>query len=200
MSEWTEFDDKKLEQMCLNGESASFCARFFNESQLYRIGYQTSRNACIGRANRLGLKFGSHPGCKKQVPSNGWTTKEDCILKKMCAAGESPFQAAAKLQRTMAACRMRAASLGVSFTDHIHLEVTASDNKIYEHHEVSPDQRPVPIEELTGRSCRWPLEENGVHVGYCGAKKDGMSYCKFHAELAYPALATLAQGKKQRVA
>jgi len=46
--------------------------------------------------------------------------------------------------------------------------------------------KPVPIDDLHGLSCRWPFDDaDGNHLGYCGCKKTGGSYCDFHAEIAY---------------
>ncbi len=60
------------------------------------------------------------------------------------------------------------------------------------------DRKPVTIDDLHGLSCRFPFDDqDGNHIGYCGATKTGEAYCDFHAAIAYPALRHLAERKEE---
>jgi GcrA cell cycle regulator len=46
---------------------------------------------------------------------------------------------------------------------------------------------PIGIAELEDASCRWPTHGTGATMLYCGATKtdDKLSFCRFHCRLAY---------------
>ncbi|GJM01937.1 MAG: cell cycle regulatory protein GcrA [Rhodomicrobium sp.] len=44
----------------------------------------------------------------------------------------------------------------------------------------------VPLEDLSQHQCKWPLEVDGKHVGFCGAPRGAGAYCEFHREIAMP--------------
>jgi len=41
------------------------------------------------------------------------------------------------------------------------------------------------MDQLSEHTCRWPIEVDGVHQGYCGAHIDARSYCAHHYAVAY---------------
>jgi hypothetical protein len=55
---------------------------------------------------------------------------------------------------------------------------------------VVTEEMPVPLnitlDDLRSHHCRWPTaEEAGIVTGYCGKKKTVVSYCLFHAKIAF---------------
>jgi hypothetical protein len=47
-------------------------------------------------------------------------------------------------------------------------------------------RKAVPLEDLSQHQCKWPLEVDGKHVGFCGATCSDNTYCEFHREIAMP--------------
>lgn len=43
----------------------------------------------------------------------------------------------------------------------------------------------LPMDHLNEHTCRWPIEENDKHVGFCGQHVHAKSYCAHHHAMAY---------------
>lgn len=152
--------------------------------------------------------------------NTGWTKKEEETLTHFWALGESASKIGAKLKRSRNSVISKVHRMGLK--DHgpeiirsprkKPLKATKEPTKgIKEKVYYIPlvagkpinkdvfkarDNSPVPLDELTATSCKWPLEVDGELVGYCGCQKTGVAYCDAHAAIAYPALRRLAQEKK----
>ena len=60
----------------------------------------------------------------------------------------------------------------------------------------------VTFDHLPKSGCKWPFDdEDGNHLGYCGATKEAGSYCPKHAHMAlHPSLRKAASKKSVRAA
>jgi hypothetical protein len=161
----------------------------FSEIALLDIFRQAgiTRNALIGKAVRLGLpKFSANglPNVSKQKII--WTEEMDEVLRQNWAAygcGERMVEL-----------------LGINPSSiHYHANVLGLPRR--PHHRSGRERRPCRINwsvappetckrltllELEANSCRFPMwGEREPHV-YCGNDKQaGLSYCDYHASIAY---------------
>lgn len=46
--------------------------------------------------------------------------------------------------------------------------------------------------------CQWPIEEDGRHVGFCGAEKAKRNYCSHHHSIAYRGSGVAGPDRPQR--
>ena len=152
---WTIERIERLKSCFKAGLSCSQSAR--------EIG--TSRNAVIGKMNRMGL---SRP--------------KDVI------AGQLERTRAPKPAGTLTPRHWRPRSSSPSILAQHEMLFAA-----YPGPELDPEQRPVEsahkcsLLELSQAKCRWPISEPGARdFGFCGnAPLDGLPYCLGHARLAY---------------
>ena len=145
---WTEEAIEILKRLALEGRSASVIAEALGAP---------SRNAVIGKANRIGIKLGG--GGRASAPG------EPCA-----PAYRAPSGLAADARRLPGRRGEPAAPRGWAF----------ADAKVGE-------MRRVRLEDMRELACRWPLGDPGSgDFAYCGlTPAAGRSYCPGHCRLAY---------------
>tara|TARA_R100001086_G_scaffold249059_3_gene187595 strand:- start:799 stop:1284 length:486 start_codon:yes stop_codon:yes gene_type:complete len=158
--------------------------------------------------------------------NTGWTKKEEETLTHFWALGESASKIGAKLKRSRNSVISKVHRMGLKdhgpkiirsprkkplkatkeptkgIKEKVYYIPLVAGKPINKDHFKAADKKPVSLDELTTRSCRWPLDDkNGKHLGYCGANKEhGIAYCDEHAAIAYPALRDLKKQKQEEVA
>jgi GcrA cell cycle regulator len=150
---WTEAAIETLRQMAIEGKSASAIAAALGAP---------SRNAVIGKANRIGVKLTGHVHCSATRASRP-------------AAGRPRRPAIA---RTDAALWKRAVVPAVPRE--------RKPTWLFAGAEVG-EMLKVGLEDIREGTCRWPLgdpiDEDFVYCGLETAK--GRSYCAGHCRMAY---------------
>jgi GcrA cell cycle regulator len=150
---WTETAIETLRQMALEGKSASAIAAALGAP---------SRNAVIGKANRIGIKLTGHVHC-----SAPRTTR---------ATTERPRRPA--IARTGSALWKRAV-----------VPALAREKKpawLFAEAQVG-EMLKVGFEEIREGACRWPLgDPTNEDFVYCGVETaKGRPYCAGHCRMAY---------------
>jgi len=149
--QWTADAVEDLKRLALEGRSASFIAA--------TLGV-TSRNAVIGKANRVGIKL-SGGGRSAQVGVGRARRAEWSALQPSSRASDKGCPALAYPQD--AAWALGEAEVG--------------------------EMRRVSFEEIREFACRWPLgDPRSGEFAFCGlAPAKGESYCAGHCRMAYRA-------------
>jgi GcrA cell cycle regulator len=145
MSGWTDDKVETLKRMHLNDHSFSEIAN--------AIGM--TRNACIGKAHRLGMSKPVAPVFRKNMEA---TARAKRVVKALAQHADD-----AKARR---------------------LEVRAQRLlKIDEAFGPLPESRPVALTEAREFHCRWPIDGDEFH--FCGAiREKHSSYCSNHVRLS----------------
>ena len=148
---WTEQTVETLRKLALEGKSAAWIA--------VALG-APSRNAVIGKANRIGIKLN---GARSPSGEAGFEPPP---------AAETPWG------RRIAAPRSRAPAL-------IRARARA-DRRIYAMAEVG-EMRRIGIAEIREIECRWPIGDPLQEgFAYCGLQvARGHAYCPGHCRLVY---------------
>lgn len=131
-----------------------------------------SRNACIGKATRLGLQHRVPP--RKPKPWVDAGVSERTWQRRQAKASHRLFEARGgvsyRRNHNAPAHSFEAVTIGSYATD---LEPEAIAN-------------PVTLMELQEHHCRWPHDIPGEPMMYCGAASVlGFSYCFCHWRMAY---------------
>lgn len=133
-------------------------------SQIADILGDTSRNAVIGKANRLGL---SSPNDKK--------------IKKNKVAGTKSIRGIRRNNRTR--------NLMPRFSGNAALKIDIDDEYIPVHDDVVvPISMKLKLEELNHTTCKWPTGDPSQldTLTFCGHKPmDEKPYCEYHCNRAY---------------
>jgi GcrA cell cycle regulator len=150
---WTDEAVEALKRLAHEGRSASVIAEALGAP---------SRNAVIGKANRIGIKLnGGGRG-----PAPGGTPAD---LRVQFAAVPHPKFA-------------RAQSSAAALSRHQERKAawTPAEAEI-------GDMRRVRFEEIRELACRWPLgDPRSGDFAYCGLRPaEGRSYCAGHCRIAY---------------
>jgi len=165
---WTEEAIEVLKKLALEGRSASVIAEALGAS---------SRNAVIGKANRIGIKLnGGGRG-----PAPGGTP---AAMRVQMAAVAHPKSAPGT--QSSAAALSRDPERKAAWTP-AEAEVG--------------DMRRVRFEEIREFACRWPLgDPRSGDFAYCGlTPAEGRSYCAGHCRMAYqPPKARTRQAPPER--
>lgn len=193
---WTEPRIDLLKQLWASGQSAQKIADTFEG--------QFTRNAILGKVNRLGLNHRESP----------WTEEKIEILKKMWAAGVIGPQIAKVLGSTKSAIYEKAKRLNLpphrqENTRHVSVpsirrqksgrltnvtRIRAKTNGYDPGQQALPFDLPdesIPLEqrktifELDNGTCRWPCGDPGTpEFFYCGNPEAdnaaGIPYCRAH--------------------
>jgi GcrA cell cycle regulator len=153
---WTEDTIAALRQLALEGRSASAIAA--------AIG-APSRNAVIGKANRIGIK----------LTGSAW---KHSALGAALGGVDRPRRAAFPRSNPVSRPRTSAPALP---RDRVR-----KPTSIFAEAEVG-EMRRIGLEEIRENDCRWPLgdpaEEDFAYCGLEAAK--GQSYCAGHCRMAY---------------
>ena len=151
---WTAEAIENLIRLALEGRSASFIAAALGAA---------SRNAVIGKANRIGVKLNgdgraSAPG---RTPAGAYRAPLAIPRPKPVPGKQSSAPALSRGPERKAAWTLAEAEVG--------------------------EMRRVRFEEIREFACRWPLgDPRSGDFAYCGLKPaEGHSYCAGHCKMAY---------------
>ena len=149
---WTDAAIETLRQMALEGKSASAIAAALGAP---------SRNAVIGKANRIGIKLTGHVHCSAPRPPRSITERP---RRPVIARTESLWKRAvvpAVPRERKPAWAFAEAQVG--------------------------EMLKVGFEEITEGACRWPVgDPTSEDFVYCGVQTaKGRSYCAGHCRMAY---------------
>jgi len=171
---WTEQTIETLKKFALEGRSAAWIAAALGAP---------SRNAVIGKANRIGVKLngvrsapygeGSGPESQPTIPWGRRTQPNgEASRPHRQALADSPSR------RSVSRARSRAPA--------IISERRREDRWIFATAEVG-EMRRVGFTEIREIECRWPLGDPTLEdFAYCGLQvARGHAYCAGHCRLAY---------------
>jgi GcrA cell cycle regulator len=190
---WTASVEDALRQMVEKGyTSTQICGK---------LG--TTRNAVIGKCKRLGLILGrDRAKWKNPRFSFKWTDEASEVLRELCALNMTSHEISTELVArfglpiSIHAVWQRARLLGISVgggrqVQAMRARLRGKSAKAVEFKPIAVEPsfqcRRVPLTELAGRACRFPLgdplEDDFV---FCGNDATaGKSYCAGHAALCY---------------
>jgi GcrA cell cycle regulator len=153
---WTEDTIEALRQLALEGRSASAIAAALGAP---------SRNAVIGKANRIGIK----------LTGGNWK----CSAPRAARAGvDRPRRAAIPRPKPISCQRTPAPALP--------RERESKPTWIFAEAQVG-EMRRIGLEAICEGDCRWPLGDSTEEdFAYCGLEAaKGQSYCAGHCRMAY---------------
>jgi len=158
---WTAEAIENLIRLALEGRSASFIAAALGAA---------SRNAVIGKANRIGLKLNGDG--RASVPSG---TPARAYRAPLAAV---PHSKPVPSKQNFAPDLFR--NPRVKPGEERKAAWTFAESEVGE-------MRRVRFEEIRGFACRWPLgDPRSADFAYCGLKPaKGHSYCAGHCRIAY---------------
>jgi GcrA cell cycle regulator len=156
-SKWTQDREDLLKKLHGEGLSASQIA-----TRITVTGFEVTRNAIIGKSNRLGLTGGDKPRRSSRSPKKRKPKAGNSLN---MVFGEFASRKSAKL-----------------FAGLVTAEPFVPGPEL-----VIPEHERKTLLELADNDCRWPIGhvgEPGFH--FCnGTKVPGLSYCEHHARRAY---------------
>jgi GcrA cell cycle regulator len=166
---WTDQNVATLKKFAFEGKSAAWIA--------VALG-APSRNAVIGKANRIGIKLNGGLGSASNA--EGSLPKPPPPREPLAA---SPTPAGIGWGRVDSTARSR-----VPVTSR---GVMRADRRIYAGAEVG-EMRRICLAEIGEVECRWPLgDPTDEDFAYCGLPvARGRAYCAGHCRLAYRAANT----------
>lgn len=151
--QWTADAVEDLKKLALEGRSASFIAAMLGV---------TSRNAVIGKANRVGIKLTGGGSC-------------------------SAHSVAGRARRAEWAAGPRLPRVGEKGRPAL---VHTPDKAAWAHGEAEVgEMQRISFEEIREFACRWPLgDPRSREFAFCGlTPAKGKSYCAGHCRMAYRA-------------
>jgi len=156
---WTAEAIENLIRLALEGRSASFIAAALGTA---------SRNAVIGKANRIGVKLN---GAGRSA--HGGTSARACQAPLAAVPGKRNFAALPRDRRVIPGSQPGDGE-------------ARKPAWIFAEAEVG-EMRRVRFEDIRGFACRWPLgDPRSGDFAYCGLKREeGHSYCAGHCRMAY---------------
>jgi GcrA cell cycle regulator len=166
---WTAEAIEVLKNLAIEGRSASVIAAALGA---------TSRNAVIGKANRIGIKLNGdgRASTRRGMQAGTHRAQLAAIARPKPAPGEpSSSPGLSHPPRRTAAWSFAEAEVG--------------------------EMRRVGFEEIREFACRWPLgDPMSKDFAYCGLKATkGHSYCAGHCRMAYqPPKAGARRGSRER--
>jgi GcrA cell cycle regulator len=171
---WTEQTVETLKKFALEGRSASWIAAALGAP---------SRNAVIGKANRIGVKLNGirsasfEPGSVLESPS-----KVPWGRRRARPNGDEPRPE----RQPLADPWRRAVSRARSRAPAVISEKRRAERWIFATAEVG-EMRRVGFMEIEQVECRWPLGDPTLDdFAYCGLQAArGHAYCPGHCRLAY---------------
>jgi GcrA cell cycle regulator len=151
---WTDEAVEVLKRLAREGRSASVIAEALGAP---------SRNAVIGKANRIGIKLNGGGRASGPGGASASAQPERLALPhpKLVLNKQSNAPAASRGAERKAARTLGEAEIG--------------------------EMRRVRFDEIRGSACRWPLgDPRSGEFAYCGLKPaEGHSYCAGHCRIAY---------------
>jgi GcrA cell cycle regulator len=151
---WTEADDARLRELIAENLSYAAIAPLIGRN----------RNACIGRAYRLGIQVkGTRPITVRKVKADVARAVTKLFPPKPAPQAKAPTPEPAPVQDNRPQPR-------------------------YEQPEASTTAfgKPRPLLKLQAQHCKFPVEERDGQHWFCCADRDGMlPYCRDHAALCF---------------
>lgn len=141
------------------------------------IGGGVTRNACLGKANRLGLVRSSDKAAFHQIASKVATARHREI------AGGIPGTAAERGLRAPVVHRAVGQNNGLNF-----MKPGAPPPAVKRRQPLfeQPGESSVPLASAHRHHCRWPFgDPETADFRFCGAPRAHGDYCDVHAKLAY---------------
>ncbi|MDQ0462611.1 GcrA cell cycle regulator [Caulobacter ginsengisoli] len=167
MSEWSQERVEALKRGFAAGLSFARIAR--------EIGGGVTRNACIGKATRMGLERSRDKAAFHQLAS------------KVGTANHKAVEAGRERLKAPPVARATAQNNGFNFRG-AHVQpaglraLAAFDERAFE-----GLQGGVAMAEVERHHCRWPFgDPERRDFRFCGARKARGSYCSAHAAIAFP--------------
>ena len=177
---WTEQTVETLKKFAFEGRSASWIAAALGAP---------SRNAVIGKANRIGIKLNGGTSGRESSPVEPPPPPPDVPWRRTRAERRSPSDIAGG----RAESRARSHALSVCRNN------TRVEQWSYAASEVG-EMRRVRLMEIGEVECRWPVGDPAREdFAYCGLPvARGHAYCAGHCRLAYRRTkARIAEGDDQ---
>ncbi len=160
---WTQDMDELLRKHHKAGLSASISARIIGEAFKRKL----SRNAVIGRRNRLGI-VGGTPTVRLMSYSEQ-NKRADFLFK--------PAPSRSDLPKRVAALKAVAEKMQAVLADEVKTKTQDKDG-----FEIVG----VKLIDLQPHSCRWPIgDPQDPGFVFCGHRKAKGAYCGHHADRAY---------------
>lgn len=169
---WTAEAVEDLKRLAFEGRSASVIARALGAA---------SRNAVIGKANRIGIKLDGDGRAARLGKTRAGGRRMQWAVTNPGACNHGPDAALARDPRVKRGEERKAAW-------------------IFSEAEVGEMQR-VRFDEICDLACRWPLGDPRTgEFAYCGlTPARGQSYCAGHCRMAYrPPNAGAGQSRRER--
>jgi GcrA cell cycle regulator len=169
---WTEEAIDTLRRLALEGRSASSIAAALGAP---------SRNAVIGKANRIGIKLGNG-NCSAPGAARAGAERPRRAIPRA-----EPISCGQTLPRRAAIPRSETISCKQTVTPALPRERERKAPWMFAEAEVG-EMRRVAFEDIGDvNCCRWPLgDPTGEDFAYCGLETaKGRSYCAGHCRMAY---------------
>jgi GcrA cell cycle regulator len=160
---WTAEAIENLIRLALEGRSASFIAAALGAA---------SRNAVIGKANRIGVRLNGDG--RASTPERASARADRAPLAALPQSKPVPGK------QNFALSRDPRIIPGSQPREGRKAAWTFAEAEVGE-------MRRVRFEEIRGLACRWPLgDPRSGNFAYCGLKPvEGYSYCAGHCRMAY---------------
>ncbi|MBV8103789.1 MAG: hypothetical protein JO223_04035 [Hyphomicrobiales bacterium] len=164
---WTAEAIENLIRLALEGRSASFIAAALGAA---------SRNAVIGKANRIGVKLNGdgRASVPAETSARAYRALLAAVPRSSPVHGMQNFgPALSRDPRTIPGSQPGDRQARKAAWTFAEAEVG--------------EMRRVRFEEIRGSACRWPLgDPRSGDFAYCGLKPaEGRSYCAGHCRMAY---------------
>lgn len=162
---WSYADDAKLRELWETTPSSKLAAIFGR-----------SRNAVIGRAHRMKL-----PPKRFRSGSKTKSAPKRAVTQKLRTSGVTNQRPTSLPDRNVGAIQFAVPTPPGIAAD-------AGAGEISPFAPLAPVALPVPLLELTARSCRYIVEGEGEHALFCNAPRlEHGPYCPSHAARCYTA-------------
>jgi GcrA cell cycle regulator len=172
---WTEQTVETLRKFALEGRSAAWIASALGAP---------SRNAVIGKANRIGIKLNGlrspssegDPGFELPPPAAAWGRTDS-------ARGNGELRSANPPPALPWRSRMRRPP---DRAPAMARERLRADRRVYEKAEIG-EMRRIALVEISDLDCRWPVgDPMAEDFAFCGLPiARGHAYCPGHCRLVY---------------
>jgi hypothetical protein len=187
---WSEERIKQMLTLWNEGHSGGQIARIMG----------VTRSAVMGKIGRMDVpkREGYAPHNDRVAPVNmsSWDDEKDAKLRQWYVDDlESPETISLRLNLARSTVARRLKTLNIPIRGRVMGQLARA--KMRGPADARPMPKPKPgqssfvclgesvgLMDLTSQSCRWPQEQPGAEMRYCGRQKDLGPYCYHHARLA----------------
>jgi GcrA cell cycle regulator len=184
---WTPERVERLTELWLEGHTAAAVAELMDAP---------SRNAVIGKINRLGIKReeSSRPARRTDGTNKRWPADAVKQFRDLHAAGKLDDEIALAMGRTVSAIRRKRDTLGLKSNYAQRRKKKRAPrrapitNRKVALRRANAQGAGVSLLDLERNQCRWAINTpaRGEDYRFCGRKTQaGVSYCADHANIAY---------------